>query len=229
MKDAAAAAAVQQPQQQQQQRAGLCRLLMVSLTRFYLTSNHMEQVLPFITGESSVSLRLIDWFVTNFTKKHNSVLTRVVDNDVVHFNIHLSYRAQLKAYSKQQFDPFRRREKIQFHYSVGACVVTTVGQLNFFRWMIENQVLQYVAAHAHIVEQDMLAREAEAAEAGTVAAAAAAAAATAAAPMDGCGSGSTTAASTSKNHSHSHSHAPGHVHAHALTRRRNSTTLVAFD
>ena len=121
----------------------------------------MRAVLPYITGDSEVSLRLIDWFVTNFSKKHNVVLSHELadgSGTSVHFNVYLNYRAQLKAYSKQQFDPFRRRDRIEFFYDEGSpSVETTIGQLNFFRWMLQNRVIDYVTRHAAAIERDMIA------------------------------------------------------------------------
>ena len=142
-------------------RAGARDLLMVSLSRFFAEPENMRAVLPYITGDSEVSLRLIDWFVTNFSKKHNVVLSHELadgSGTSVHFNVYLNYRAQLKAYSKQQFDPFRRRDRIEFFYDEGSpSVETTIGQLNFFRWMLQNRVIDYVTRHAAAIERDMIA------------------------------------------------------------------------
>jgi hypothetical protein len=134
-------------------------LLMVSLSRFYSQKNHMHRVIPYITCQSGVSLRLIDWFVTNYSKKKNTILTRQASNNIVHFNVYLSYRAQLKAYSKQQFDPFRRRDRVMFYYDRNRSVETTVGQLNFFRWTLQNDVLDYIVANSGIIETDMIASQ----------------------------------------------------------------------
>jgi hypothetical protein len=140
-------------------RAGARNLLMVSLSRFFAEPVNMRTVLPYMSGDSEVSLRLIDWFVTNFSKKHNVILQHELsDGTTVHFNVYLNYRAQLKAYSKQQFDPFRRRDRIEFAYEEGSpAVETTIGQLNFFRWMLQNRVIDYVARHAAAIERDMMA------------------------------------------------------------------------
>lgn len=139
-------------------RAAARNLLTVSLSRFYAQGGHMKELLPYIDGTASISLRLIDWFVTNYAKTHNVILTRKSANgDMTSFNVFLSYRAQLKAYSKQQFDPFRRRDRIMFHYDVhGGVVETTIGQLNFFRWMLTNNVMSYVRDHAELIERDMI-------------------------------------------------------------------------
>jgi hypothetical protein len=138
-------------------RSGARSLLVVSLSRFYAVPANMARALPYLNGSSQVSLRLIDWFVTNYSKKHNVVLVRK-EGDVAcgHFNVYLSYRSQLKAYSKQQFDPFRRRDRISYFYERDHSIETTVGQLNFFRWMLQNQVLEYVTEHAAEIEKDMV-------------------------------------------------------------------------
>ena len=132
-------------------------LLMVSLGRFYSSSNNMQQILPIIQGTSDVSLRLLDWFVTNYSKKYSTIITRVdPTNNVIHFNVYLSYRSQLKAYSKQNFDPFRRRERIKFYYQKDKVIETTIGQLNFFRWIVQNNILEYVKSHIKDIEDDMI-------------------------------------------------------------------------
>ena len=131
-------------------------LLMISLSKFYNVKSNMQKVLPIIDGTSSISLRLIDWFVTNYAKKHNNVITQEVNNNVLHFNVYLSYRSQLKAYSKQLFDPFRRRERITFIFDNKNSIETTIGQLNFFRWVIQNNIIEYVEKHIKEIEDDMI-------------------------------------------------------------------------
>lgn len=132
-------------------------LLLVSLGKFYSINNNMQQVLPIIQGTSEVSLRLLDWFVTNYSKKCSTIITREdQSNNVLHFNVYLSYRSQLKAYSKQHFDPFRRRERITFVYQKDKSVETTIGQLNFFRWIVQNNILDYVISNIKVIEEDMI-------------------------------------------------------------------------
>lgn len=131
-------------------------LLMVSLAKFYSSKSHMADIAGIIEGESKISLRLIDWFVTNYSKKHSTIITSMVNNNIVHFNVYLSYRSQLKAYSKQQFDPFRRRDRISFYYEKDQFIETTIGQLNFFRWVLQNNILTYIRQHYDEIEQDMV-------------------------------------------------------------------------
>jgi hypothetical protein len=132
------------------------QLLMSALTRYFSNPAHMTRVLPYINCTADVSLRLIDWFVTNYAKKHNIIMSRSIEGSPVHFNVYLNYRTQLKAYSKQQFDPFRRRDRVMFYYSRDGGVETTIGQLNFFRWLLQHGLLDYINAHASDIEQDML-------------------------------------------------------------------------
>lgn len=131
-------------------------LLLMSLSKFYNVKSHIQRVLPIIDGQSRISLRLIDWFVTNYAKKNNIVITRQIDNNIIHFNVYLSYRSQLKAYSKQLFDPFRRRERLTFKCDNKTSIETTIGQLNFFRWIIQNDIIEFVNKHIEEIEEDMI-------------------------------------------------------------------------
>lgn len=123
-------------------------LLMISLARFFNNKHHMGRLLPVVEGRSEVSLRMVDWFVTTYAKSTGVVINRRHGNNVVHFSVYLSYRSQLKAFSKKMFDPFRRCDRIKFVYDKGGKTIeTTIGQLNFFRWVLENDILEYIQAH----------------------------------------------------------------------------------
>lgn len=126
-------------------------LLMQSLTKFFTQTKNYEKLLLILNKKSRVSLRVIDWFVTNFSKDisyHNPLNNQP-------FMIYDHYKSQLRAYSKKQFDPFCRRTRIQFYYTPTQKIVTTVGQLNFFRWCIENGVVDFVESHFESIEASM--------------------------------------------------------------------------
>jgi len=126
------------------------------LQDFYNQPGRLEEVLPILTGSSPVSLRLIDWFVTNYSKKFNVSYPLTEDTTTRQFMVHFHYKRELKAYSKRLFDPFCRRERISFQIRGQAPIEeTTVGQLNFFRWAIEKGVIRYILAHAADIERDM--------------------------------------------------------------------------
>jgi len=105
-----------------------------------------------VRGEGPVSLRLMEWFVTNYAKKFNVTYHT---GEMRSFNVYLNYKAQLKAYNKRHFDPFCRHERSVITDSEGHEVETTVGQANFFRWVLQNEVLAYVVEHAVDIEADM--------------------------------------------------------------------------
>jgi len=130
-------------------------LLMQSLINFFTNRENLDNVIPIITGKSSISLRILDWFVTNYSKKNNIHYQITTNNKIKNFIVYLDYKAQLKAYSKRQFDPFCRRERISFIDHDNNELITTVGQLNFFRWSIENNILEYISLHYNIIENDM--------------------------------------------------------------------------
>ena len=124
----------------------------------------MKDFLSLVEKGATVSLRVIDWFVTNYSKEYDiCYMTKSSDGHSRMFHVHESYKAQLKAYSKRQFDPFCRRQRILFHYELKDKnnkaelhkVRTTVGQLNFFRWAIDNKVIEYIKEHIEHIEECM--------------------------------------------------------------------------
>ena len=126
-------------------------LIVNSLQKFYTGRTDMKEILPMLKGTSDLSLRLVDWFVTNYSKRHNTVY--ILDGQ--EFLVYTNYKSQLKAYSKKLFDPFCRRERILFQIPGEEPFLTTVGKLNFFRWAIEKNVLTYLSLHAPTIEADM--------------------------------------------------------------------------
>jgi len=131
------------------------------LQDFYNQPGRIEEILPILTGTSPVSLRLIDWFVTNYSKKNNvsypleETLPNTETKIARQFMVHFHYKRELKAYSKRLFDPFCRRERISFQVRGQPIEETTVGQLNFFRWALEKGVIAYILEHAADIERDM--------------------------------------------------------------------------
>ncbi len=115
-------------------------LIIASLQRFYSGRDDLNEIVELLKGTSEVSLRLIDWFVTNFSKAHS---TSYILNGQ-EFVVYMNYKNQLKAYSKKLFDPFCRRERISFQIPGHEAFLTTVGKLNFFRWAIEKGILDYI-------------------------------------------------------------------------------------
>lgn len=119
-------------------------LVISSLQRFYSSHPEIEKVITYLNGEAPISLRIIDWFVTKYSRK--SFIRYPLNGQ--EFLVYLSYKGQLKAYSKQYFDPNCRRERIMFKIPGHEQFMTTIGKLNFFRWALESKILDYIEAHA---------------------------------------------------------------------------------
>jgi len=141
------------PDPQTRKRKIICKqeLIIQSLQIFYSNRSDLVELLKIIEGESLMSLRLIDWFVTNYAKFHNISYIHKGQE----FFVYIDYKNQLKAYSKKLFDPFCRRERILFQIGSIPAFVTTVGKLNFFRWAIEKGVLDYIQLNLSNIEKEM--------------------------------------------------------------------------
>lgn len=131
-------------------------VLMNKLIQFYSKQDYLDELTSIIDGDSNLSLRIIDYFVTNYSRENEIIYEHLKKN----FMIYYSYKSQLKAYSKKQFDPFCRRERILLYIDKYNGIQekplrTTVGQLNFFRWAIENKILDYMYKNYDDIEEQM--------------------------------------------------------------------------
>jgi len=142
-----------EPDPQTRKRKIHCKqeLIVNSLQRFYALCDDKPEVIKLLDGTSEMSLRLIDWFVTNYSKQHN--ISYIVQGQ--EFLVYTNYKSQLKAYSKKLFDPFCRRERILFQIQGYPMFQTTVGKLNFFRWAIDKGVLDYIKLNLTKIETAM--------------------------------------------------------------------------
>ncbi|MBE18062.1 MAG: hypothetical protein CMH79_04800 [Nitrospinae bacterium] len=146
---------------------GMNSILLESLNQYYDISINKNKLLEVLTDEGIVSLRIIDWFVTNYSKKNNIYypIFKTSTNEktffkgnnqlVKQFNTYHSYKSQLKSFSKKRFDPFCRRDRIKFYCNGGNMIETTIGQLNFFKWAIDNLIIDYIKDNYEEIELDM--------------------------------------------------------------------------
>lgn len=127
-------------------------LILSNLKEFYISNkSYLEKMLSIITGETKMSLRIVDWFTTNYSKKYFTVYNLNGER----FKVYTDYKLKLKAYSKKRFDPFCRWDRIQIPFTPDTYIETTIGQLNFFKWAIENKVLEYIELNYDAIESDM--------------------------------------------------------------------------
>jgi DNA-binding transcriptional regulator GbsR (MarR family) len=121
----------------------------------------LTTMINIIEGQSCISLRILDWVVTKYSKKRISL---GVSKSAEVFDIRISYKAQLKGYKKRYFDPFRRKKKFFYPCTEDGYkmesgetkhIWTTLGQLNFFRWAFNNEIIKYVDNNLHQIITEM--------------------------------------------------------------------------
>jgi hypothetical protein len=166
-------------------------LLLKNLLNFYREHNNLDKMLRIINGESPISLRIVDWFTTNYAKKYYTVYDIVgpvsdfagpvsdfagpvsdfagpvsdfakgvkpISALPKRFKVYVDYKLKLRSYSKKRFDPFCRWDRINIPYKDGDFIQTTIGQLNFFKWAFENEVIGFIETNYQAIERDMNSR-----------------------------------------------------------------------
>jgi hypothetical protein len=128
-------------------------LLLKNLLDYYKEDNNLDKMLNIINGESKISLRIVDWFTTNFAKKYYTVYQLSGSNK--RFKVYVDYKLKLRSYSKKRFDPFCRWDRINIPYKNDTHIQTTIGQLNFFKWAFENEVISFISLNYSLIEADM--------------------------------------------------------------------------
>lgn len=133
--------------------------VMGKITAFYENTHNLEIMLRIIKGDTKISLRIVDWFATNYAKKYYTVYNFTDEfGGIKRFKVYIEYKLKLDGYSKKRFDPFCRWDRINIPYKDNKFIETTIGQLNFFMWAIENKVIEYIEDNYDAIEKDMNAR-----------------------------------------------------------------------
>lgn len=135
--------------------------ILKSLEGFYENKNNVDKIIPIIKSQDNkdsnntkLSIRLIDHFITKFSK-NNKIVYKLEENNISYlFNIYTSYKQQLKLYQKKHFDPFSRGDRIPFFIG-DTCIITTIGQINFFKWFITKKIYDYIINNTSVIENDM--------------------------------------------------------------------------
>lgn len=127
-------------------------VLLTSVLEWYNSDvSRVNQFTDVVKHKNGLSLRIIDWLITNFSKKVSvSIETRGLPGD-----LYRDYHKNLSAHNKKNFDPFARRQRI--------CIVilgrekrfSTIGQLNFFRWFLQKNLCEFLLENKSIVEKHM--------------------------------------------------------------------------
>lgn len=120
-------------------------ILLSSINAFYDDEKNKATLMNILSKKSGISLRNLEWFITNYAKKNHTSYT--TDDGKV-FSVHTAYKSSLLGYSKKLFDPFCRAEKISYVIpGTSEEIQTTLAQLNFIKWCIKNDVISFLSAH----------------------------------------------------------------------------------
>jgi hypothetical protein len=150
--------------------------LLNELLIFYQNREYLEIIKKIINREfiieksksksksqsQKISIRIVNWFVTNYAKQHFTVyeIPKEMNTDtnrvvMDRFFVWTRFRSAEDGYSKELFDPYCRKDRIMIPYDEHTHIVTTIGQLNFFKWAIVNKVIDYIMEHYEEITRDM--------------------------------------------------------------------------
>jgi hypothetical protein len=143
--------------------------LLSELLEFYKNKEYLEVVKRIINREyviqksKKISIRIVNWFVTNYAKQYFTVyeIPSKMDSDTVtkeRFLVWTRFRSAEEGYSKELFDPYCRKDRIIIPYDESTKIMTTIGQLNFFKWAIMNRVIEYIIENYDDITNDMFVR-----------------------------------------------------------------------
>jgi hypothetical protein len=129
-------------------------LILKSFELFYQYNSNIELFYNIINSQSDISIRLIDYFVTKYSKNNKVSYNIFENNSEQNINVYISYKQQLKLYQKKYFDPFSRGDRIPC-FLEDKCIITTIGQLNFFKWFFSKNIYNYIKNNKYIIELEM--------------------------------------------------------------------------
>jgi len=128
------------------------------LLAYYDKGDNLQRMLSIINGESKISLRIVDWFVTNYAKEFWTTYDVIgSDGNARRFKVFKEYKQMLNSYSKMRFDPFCRWDREYLPYGSHS-IQTTIGQMNFFKWALENKIVDYIEENYEEIRADMNSR-----------------------------------------------------------------------
>ena len=152
------------------------QFLLESLSEFYeLNPTYLDIVRQLAAREflmhegNKISIRLINWFVTNYAK-HDGTSYYIPDKhdptkqDL--FMVWNRFGSAKRGYTKDLFDPYSRGERIAMPYIKNQVILsdgdllegqflTTIAQLNFHKWAITNGVFDYITNNLHKIALDL--------------------------------------------------------------------------
>jgi hypothetical protein len=134
--------------------------------KFYNDKKNIKILENILTPNKAnhISLRILDYFQNSYAKENNIVINGS--------NVYTEYKLILKGYQKKCFDPFARGENIKLFKKdlsyqsyqdpldgsprvTDEYIITAIRQLNFFKWCIENEILDYITEHIDEIKESI--------------------------------------------------------------------------
>lgn len=125
------------------------QLIMLYQSLIKSKASYIDKFMKIIL-QNKLKIIIIEYFITNYSKKYQIIIKRS-NNDF--FYINDEYKNQLKSFNKKFFDPYKRNNKFELEHNK-QIIITTVGQMNFFKWAIENQIINYIEEHYKEIVED---------------------------------------------------------------------------
>jgi hypothetical protein len=128
------------------------RLMLKTIKEFYSEKKYLNKFIEIINGTSQISLRIVDWFVTNYCKEKHTKYNIKIKGNLEIFDVNEEYNTELNSYSKDYFDPFCRKQKIYYACEIenngvikNKKIETSLCQLNFFMWAIKYKIIDHIS------------------------------------------------------------------------------------
>ena len=129
-----------------------------SFFRKHCTQEQIQKMINIIINNNVISLRLLNWFAMKYSATMKALEVKKKDGPIELFDVKISYKARLNTHSKKYFDPFRRGKRFDYYYNPNnknEYIETTLCQLNFFRWLMLHNLIEYVEKNFNILKQKM--------------------------------------------------------------------------
>ena len=121
-------------------------LSQIKKLKWYFSNNidKYNRLANFFSNES-IPISLIEWFVSTYCRKNELSLcvdTKTGKKIVIVYD---SYQSQIEYYSKKMFDPYALGSRFKFDITgSNYSIITTICQLNYFKWLYENGIMDYI-------------------------------------------------------------------------------------
>lgn len=126
--------------------------------KWYFNRNvdNYNRMIKFFRNESSdISVSFIEWFVCVYCRKNilviyaNKDTGKLIQKDnsptTKMIVVYDDYNRQIDYYTKKMFDPYARGSKFIFEIdNSNYSIITSIGQLNYFKWLYENGIMDYI-------------------------------------------------------------------------------------